>query len=486
MGEVVPYKTGMQRGQGYNTYLQSLCVKDAVTIERHDDQNPPFKREYYSEFIEEYEKIAKSMRISAGAAVSGWGQEGNVNVDILNRSEFETSTLTYEVKVLVQHQVSVLDKHSFNKIQTITPHATYGDRFIADFIKGGHFYARVSITAKNSSETSELKQSAEVAMTMYGVSGKITQEVESAVSSIKRNASVKITIIESTGTSKSGASGGGYAVKAEESSDLLAVKEKADQFYKDADTGKHSYVLFAVLGKYRNLSNFENYFAPFDYQIASLRSWALFNDFTLYKAIETMIKAVPTSKFKDGPERKTQLSNQAINIFESIRNRVIRISEHPEEAKQKSDHMEPDVFRLEVLNSIQTKLFHAQSKPIPNTDDYWTDVILPSKGSGEQHLFTFPAFDFGDLIGTEVVSFGKKNNGEEYNCLIGERATSLDGYKELSHFWIFPDSVEKFAMQMYGVSKVSTRNYMRVYAADQSDIENPRPYQRFWFYVPSA
>jgi hypothetical protein len=53
----------------------------------------------------------------------------------------------------------VLDKHSFNKIQTTTPHATYGDRFIADFIKGGHFYARVSITAKNSSETSELKQS---------------------------------------------------------------------------------------------------------------------------------------------------------------------------------------------------------------------------------------------------------------------------------------------------------------------------------------
>jgi hypothetical protein len=27
----------------------------------------------------------------------------------------------------------------------------------------------------------------------------------------------------------------------------------------------------AVLGKYRNLSNFESYFAPFDYQMASLR-----------------------------------------------------------------------------------------------------------------------------------------------------------------------------------------------------------------------
>jgi hypothetical protein len=113
-------------------------------------------------------------------------------------------------------------------------------------------------------------------------------------------------------------------------------------------------------------------------------------------------------------------------------------------------------------------------------------VILTTKGSDNQPLFTFPAFDFGDLIGTEVVSFGKKKNGEEYNCLIGERVTSLDNYTELSYFWVFPDSVQKFAMEMYGVSKVPTRNYMRVYAADQGDIENPRPYQRFWFYVPSA
>jgi hypothetical protein len=130
--------------------------------------------------------------------------------------------------------------------------------------------------------------------------------------------------------------------------------------------------------------------------------------------------------------------------------------------------------------------FHAQSKAIPNTDDYWTDVCLPSKDSGAEHLFTFPAFDFGNLIGTEVVSFGKRNNSEDYICLIGERAHDVDGCKELSHFWVFPDMVENFAMQMYAVSKVSTRNLMRVYAADQSDIENPRPRQKFRWFVPSA
>lgn len=85
-----------------------------------------------------------------------------------------------------------------------------------------------------------------------------------------------------------------------------------------------------------------------------------------------------------------------------------------------------------------------------------------------------------------MVSFGKKYNSEDYVCLIGERAKDVDGYNEVSHFWIFQESVENFAMQMYAVSRVSSRNFMRVYAADQTDIERPRRNQRFWWFVPSV
>jgi hypothetical protein len=80
-------------------------------------------------------------------------------------------------------------------------------------------------------------------MTMSGVSGTVTQEIIQAVNSIKRNASVKITIIDSTGHNNNGARGGGFAVKAEESSDLVAVKKMADQFYQDAIMGKYSFNL---------------------------------------------------------------------------------------------------------------------------------------------------------------------------------------------------------------------------------------------------
>lgn len=80
-------------------------------------------------------------------------------------------------------------------------------------------------------------------MTMYGVQGKVTQEVENAVTSIKKNSSVKIVIVESTGTNSNRSDGGGVSVNTETSSDLLAVKARADKFYDDADSGKHNYVL---------------------------------------------------------------------------------------------------------------------------------------------------------------------------------------------------------------------------------------------------
>jgi hypothetical protein len=88
------------------------------------------------------------------------------------------------------------------------------------------------------------------------------------------------------------------------------------------------------------------------------------------------------------------------------------------------------------------------------------------------------------LIGTEVISYGKSKTRGAYICLIGERAKDIDGYNEESHFWIFSESVENFTMQMYGVRNVSTRNLMRVWAADQSDIERPRKGRRFCWFVP--
>lgn len=99
--------------------------------------------------------------------------------------------------------------------------------------------------------------------------------------------------------------------------------------------------------------------------------------------------------------------------------------------------------------------------------------------------FRFEAFDFDSLIGTQVVSFGKKKDGDAYTCLIGTRASSLNGWEEESRLWVFSERVDHYADQIVGVSRSAVKDYFRVYAADQSDIDRPRKYQAFYFFVPT-
>ncbi|KAF2135584.1 uncharacterized protein K452DRAFT_322970 [Aplosporella prunicola CBS 121167] len=480
MGELVPYINGMQQGQGYNTYLQELCVRNAVTVEGSENNDNPFHREYHSDYVSDYRKLAESLKVSAGAAVSGWGQSGKVDVSVLDQSEVESTTLTYQVEVLVQHQGNVSNKFTFNDIKTDNPVKTYGDRFITDFVRGGQFLARVSITVKNSSRKKEIKESAEVAFTMYGTEGKVTQEVESAVEDIKQNSTVRIAIYESTGTSKS--STGTAKISSSETSDLLAVKEKADKFYDEASSGKHNYMLFAVLGKYTNLSDFNNRFKPLDYSEANKRSWALFDDFTRYQAIEKLIKTIPANKYNGGSTQLSELLDGAIKNSKKIRDRILLISENPDESRNSPDHVPPTTFRLEVLRAIKRATYIAQSRPVQGSDN-WTDIASTVKYQGATEIFKFESFDFGELIGTRVVSFGKSTSREDYICLIGERASNIDGWKEESHFWVLPEMVDDFTNKTWAAGRIASKNYIRLYAADQSDIDNPRRNQFFYFFT---
>ncbi|KAH7905701.1 hypothetical protein BJ138DRAFT_1105765, partial [Hygrophoropsis aurantiaca] len=191
--EKAPYRDGMQLGQGFNTYTQETCLNDAVTVTKPTPPVTPYTRDYNSLLIEEYEKLATSLDISAGATVSGWGQSGQVNVEFMSRSEvskivdiaklavadllfspptqFESSDVTYLVKVNVEHQPTHDGEYSFNWVAPENPNTTYGDRYIS-----GKW-----------SESEEIKQSAKVAFTMYGATGEVTDEVKKAVEKIQKH-----------------------------------------------------------------------------------------------------------------------------------------------------------------------------------------------------------------------------------------------------------------------------------------------------------
>lgn len=78
---------------------------------------------------------------------------------------------------------------------------------------------------------------------MYGVTGEVTQEVKNAVEKINSLSTVKIVINETSATNH----GNGVRVKETFATDLLAVKDMADEFYKAVDAGRHNYIRLWVV-----------------------------------------------------------------------------------------------------------------------------------------------------------------------------------------------------------------------------------------------
>lgn len=110
-------------------------------------------------------------------------------------------------------------------------------------------------------------------------------------------------------------------------------------------------------------------------------------------------------------------------------------------------------------------------------------VVCPTLQPSADKLFTFSVYDFGDLMGTTVISFGKKDGEESYTCLIGARAYDIDNYKEESHFWVFPNEVKAITDQVIAVSRLNTKNYIRLQTQNTAGSKQFRNREMFSFYA---
>ncbi|KAE8132755.1 hypothetical protein BDV38DRAFT_260398 [Aspergillus pseudotamarii] len=459
MAELVPYFDGMQQGQGYNTYLQQIGVADAVTITPGQPESDTYDLFYWSERIDDYTKLARSLEITAGAAISGWKQSSQIDASYLDRLSFESSTVTYQVQVSSRQQASIGNSYSFNHINTNTPNRLYGDRFIADFIRGGQYFARVSISSVNKSTSEEIRQASEVAFSMYGVTGSVTNEVRSAVETINKHSRVTVWIHTSGGGGRAG------VIHAEphdgDDSPLFAIKEGADNFYQELREGKHRYRRFALLWRYTNVPNFNN-------------SWYLFEDFTQYDAYLELVRKIPVQKFINGREQQAELYEEGANILSVIRTKVQAINENPEEIDSPISYPIPVEYRKVVLLAIRTVTMIAQERTLDNGS--FSDVALPTLLGNARTLFKFQTYDFDTGFGNTVVSFGRRDSS--FICLSGQRVS--DGYREESFFWAFEDPVEEVSEQQVHVASMRTRDLLLLSRTD------PGPRPLFTFYAKSS
>ncbi|PKX88450.1 uncharacterized protein P174DRAFT_426047 [Aspergillus novofumigatus IBT 16806] len=519
MPEFVPYQPGMLLGQGYNSYLQQLRLQEAAIItENKSAKEPPNevssntdvdegeesdnkedasgsiraqKVVYEYSFVKDYHALRETLNLSSGAAVSGWGQSGKVNVEYLDRSEFEGSTLTYQVSVFSENQPSVSYHYSFNQAQwdewkqsgsPDKPQLIYGDRYISDFITGGHFFARFSIKARNESRKNEIEEWAKTAFQMYGADIGVDEEMRKAVENIEKHAEVKCSIHQEGGTRFRRK--GSVTDDGSESSDFLYIKKQADKFYEEAKQGQHKYrrlqVSSALLQQYVNLPNFREgqHFKPHDYRQANEKSRQLFEDFSLYQSYGALISNIGKEQFAGGGAERDSLESRRTDEIHQIRVKVEDISADPQRALGIGfNYLRAEEFYIMVIEAIKKVTYIAQRRKI-EVRDSTSDIALPDLLSGAEKLFEFKAYNFPDIIGTKVVSFGRSiTDPDSFVCTFGQRVNKFDGWKEESCLWAFPKQLKSIANRAVHVSKSNIKNHIRL------ELQDKKSKRLFDFYV---
>ena len=166
---LAPFNDSMRLGQGYNSFLQTPCLENAVDIsnatfvESDGNTMPSQTVSYSARFVEKMSEVVRAMNISAGSSI----RTGSVSVsgggNNIDEIEFSESDLNVVISVKVINQTRNLrDNISFNQMDIKNMdsnqfHNIYGDTFISGFIHGGDLHGIISIKTIDASKRFEVK-----------------------------------------------------------------------------------------------------------------------------------------------------------------------------------------------------------------------------------------------------------------------------------------------------------------------------------------
>lgn len=125
---LAPYNDSMRLGQGYNSFLHTPCVHDAVKIEDGNIVTKPADSagkvsqvvNYSSRFVDKISEVAKSMNVSAGSSIKNGGIVASGSTLTLDEAKFASSDLNAIVSVKVINQTTeIVDSVKFEPMSGI-------------------------------------------------------------------------------------------------------------------------------------------------------------------------------------------------------------------------------------------------------------------------------------------------------------------------------------------------------------------------------
>ncbi|KAF8648182.1 hypothetical protein AX16_006321 [Volvariella volvacea WC 439] len=173
---LAPYNDSMRLGQGYNSFLQSPCLYNAVEVKAPASQrtktgiNTSQTVSYSSHVVTKISDLTRSMNLSTGSSIKNGSLALSGNASSIDESKFAESDLNVilSVKVVNQSYQSNEETQKFD-VKSATNnlggsqkkndrfHEVYGDCYISGFIEGGELHGVISIKALDSSKKEEVK-----------------------------------------------------------------------------------------------------------------------------------------------------------------------------------------------------------------------------------------------------------------------------------------------------------------------------------------
>lgn len=316
----------MRLGQGFNSFTQQICIDNAVVgISDPEDSQPfvpknpvaddpsapvttsPNKKPieeiindgptttvrypsqivtYTSKYVSKLSDVSNDLNVSGSLSIKYGEISGGGSGSYVNTETFQQSDINFLITVKVINQtINIKDQLQFwplagKAASTYDPQTftnIYGDSFISGFQEGGQLSAIVSIKALDSSNMTQIKANAHLALQVGAGEVKAQADVDMMKKELNRQSEINITVNWS----------GGGQIKDNEKQWTIETLQEAAAKFPDlvANCPQRTH---AILTKYTALRGYlqwrqANTLQPLDYEVASLYTSELLDVYMGYK-----------------------------------------------------------------------------------------------------------------------------------------------------------------------------------------------------------
>ncbi|RDA85902.1 hypothetical protein CP532_2720 [Ophiocordyceps camponoti-leonardi (nom. inval.)] len=325
------------------------------------DSRCPGSLDISVQLFSDYTEYLRSVVASASATISYWKQSASISGSYLDQSKFSTHSMIYMAKIEIAKQQHKDQRFSFNmesyeKNKDIF-NSVFGNKWVRGFETGGKLIARVTVTAKEGANKTDITANMAAAMGVWGASGEITGSANKSMHSLSEQATVRFDLFYQGSVGKKLQARTTSNPNSSPAKDaIMEAKSWAEEFL--ANACDHDFTYRALLDDYKSINNFPQSQSVWDYFMAEYVSYVVLK--ALVKISEMAQKLQTNEELTD--EEQEEIRDAELDMVEAGKKWVDATADNPFEVRKTSKALIKR-FNQEFITKFKPKLPKTDEEP---------------------------------------------------------------------------------------------------------------------------